>query len=274
MKYNNRIFPHPVLGIEDDIDGNFEVRLRVSSDHKKISVTPSFILSNESLEELVKKKEAAFVTQIYCRGTLFRKTYKTTESMPSPILIDSTKLNDKVEVDFFICADNSIENYKNDSASKDYQGYTFTIERGDILALGGSGNFYANKSPEELKSVSAFMNIDTSGDKNKPMYNHYDGNKITIMLSQDDYDQYQLIKLNPYYTNTLHSSVVLPALIETLRFMDSDSASDYKEYKWFTLLSNLKDEHEGVDLLQIAQQILSLPVNRSFTRLTQLMEEN
>lgn len=273
MKYNNRIFPHPVLNIRDDILGTFEVQLQVEADKKNIKITPRYQLKNSTLENLIEARDAVFVAQIYCRGTMFRKTYKTTETIPDPINIKSSKLNEQVEVDFFICANNEIQNYQNEEASVDYRGYTFDIEYGDILALGGTGKFYANKSPQELKSVSAFMDINSSGKKNESMYNSYEGRKITIMLSQEDYEKYQLISKNKFYINTLHSTIVLPALSEALHFMETDEAKDFSNNLWYELLEDLKKENQDGDPLMTAQKILDLPVNRSFTSLTQLMDQ-
>lgn len=273
MRYNNRIFPHPVLNLRDDIAGTFEVNLQVETDKDFIKLSPQYQLINTTLENLIEEERAVYVAQVYCRGTMFRETYKTTETIPDPIQIKSTRLNEQVEADFFICADDDISDYQNDGASVDYAGYTFDLEYGDILALGGTGKFYANKSPEELKSVSAFMDINTSGKKNKPMYNSYEGRKITIMLSQEDYEKYQLIRKNKFYINTLHSTIVLPALAEALHFMETEEAQDFSDNLWYELLEGLKNENQHADPLMTAQKILNLPVNRSFTSLTQLMDQ-
>lgn len=273
MKYNNRIFPHPVLNLRDDIAGIFEVKLQVETDKDFIKLSPQYQLKNSTLEKLIEEGRAVFVAQVYCRSTMFRETYKTTETIPDPIQIKSTRLNEQVEADFFICANDDIPNYQNDGASVDYTGYTFDLEYGDILGLGGTGKFYANKSPEELKSISAFMDINTSGKKNKPMYNSYEGRKITIMLSQKDYEMYQLIINYKFYKDILHSTIVLPALAEALSFMETEEAQDFKNNLWYELLETLKEQKKQANPLLTAQEILDLPVNRSFKSLTQLMNQ-
>jgi hypothetical protein len=273
MRYNNRLFPHPVLNIGDDIEGVFKVELQVETNKDLIKISPRYQLKNSTLEKLIEEGQAVFTAQIYCRGTMFRETYETTETIPVPIQMKATRLNEQVEADFFICANNELSDYRNDGASPDYTGYTFDLEYGDILALGGSGKFFANKSPEKLKSVSAFMNINTSGKKDKPMYNSYDGRKITIMLPQKDYEKYQLIEKNKFYVNTLHSTIVLPALAEALHFMETQEAEEFSDNLWYELLEELKNKNQDSDPLMTAQKILALPVNRSFTSLTQLMDQ-
>ena len=250
MKYNNRAYPHPVLGIENNINDTFDINIKVSTDSGKICINVTYNLSNTELNKIIKARKASFCTQLYCKGTLYRETFETFKSIHKTIEIESTRLHDLVEVDFFICACEEIPDYTNSSFNDDYKGYSFAIEKGDILAYGGKGNFYAKKSPEELKSVSAFMNIDTDDKKKVPMYNNYDSDKITIMLSKEDYELYQIIVKEKLSIDTLHSSIVLPALSEAVRFHKFDEESaEYSDKKWHILLERLIDENKTDDPL-------------------------
>jgi len=272
MIYNNRAYPHPVIGIENNYKDKFEASLRVSADVRKISIAITYSLLNEDLNKLIKNHQAAFCTQIYCKGTLFREIYKTYKALPDAIEIESYKLNELVEVDFFISACEEIPNYSNAEFTELYQGYNFIIEKGDILGYGGKGIFHANKTYEELKSVSAFMNIDAGNKEKMPMYNYYEGDKITIYLSQNSYELYQKIKNERSYTSSLHSCVVLPALAEAIRFIKSDESDDYIDRKWHYLLENIIELNQTDDPLQTAQKILDLPINRSFESLYEIIK--
>jgi hypothetical protein len=272
MNYNNRTYPHPVLGIENNINDSFEINFNVSTDKGLISINIEYKLSNKDLTKLIESRLATYCIQLYCKGTLYREVFRSHKPLPQKIDIPSTRLHDHVEADFFICACDKIVNYTNSSVSDDYKGYKFLIEKGDILAYGGKGIFYANKSFEELKSVSAFMNIDAGNKKTMPMYNDYEGDKITIYLSQSSYELYQKIKSQEFYFDTLHSSLVLPALIEAIRFTQSNESEDYQDRKWYILLDNLIQSNDIGDPLQIAQKILDHPVNRSFASLFEIIK--
>ncbi|MBI2966705.1 MAG: hypothetical protein HYY40_02695 [Bacteroidetes bacterium] len=272
MLYNNRLYPHPVLGIGDDVSGLIEIELRVSSSGKEIEISPTFKIVNDVLQNLVEKKQAMLVSHLYCRGTMYREVFKSEKNITDAIKINSYKLNGEVEIDFFICANENITRYSNKDFNSDYSGYSFSVDRGDILAYAGKGRFYANKSPEELKSISALMNIDTTGKNNHPMYNEYSGEKITIMLCQEDYENYQIVKKG-IWVNLLLSSIVLPALIEALHFISSDEAKDYADKRWYKVLSDIKDKSKDRTDIERAQRILDHPNNRSFNTLKQLMEE-
>lgn len=272
MNYNNRAYPHPVLGIDNNINDTFEVNFNISADKGEISISLEYRLSNKDLTKLIKSRIVTFCIQIYCKGTLYREVFTSYKFLPKTIKIPATRLHEHVEADFFICACDEILNYTNSEFSADYKGYTFLIEKGDILAYGGKGIFYANKSFEELKSVSAFMNIDSGDKKIMPMYNYYDGDKITIYLSQSSYELYQKVKNEKTYTDTLHSSVVLPALAEAIRFLESDDSKEYLDRKWYALLEKLIQSNATDDPLQTAQKILDQPVNRSFSSLYEIIK--
>ena len=274
MKYNNRFYPHPVLGIKDDIEGQFNCQLTIEVEKFKTILTPKLKLDNKDLEMLVDSKKAAFCMQIYCRGTMYREVYHVQDPISQKFTISSEKLNGETEVDFFICAEDNIEKYKNALNNKDYIDYGFDIEKGDILAYGGKGVFYANKTPEELKSISAIMNIKNSGIKNGPLFNEYDNPKITVCISESDYNNYQLLKLYKPFIPIIHSSLVFPALYEAVTFMEHDeSSSQFEEYAWYKIIKERLDKAKGNTLLEKVQNILDLPVNRTLIALEELFDE-
>lgn len=270
LVYNNRNYPHPVLGVNEDINGEFQVHLSVDADKNYIKVKPTFLLNNNALKNIIDGKKALFATQVYCRATMFRTMFKSETSKPDPILIETPKLREEVELDFFICANEKIATYNNADFHEDYQGFSFDIDRGDILGYGGKGKFNASKAPEELRAVSSFMNIDKHNHKHNYAYNNYDSAKITILLSEKDYHAYQEIAANPSTTAILHSSIVLPALIEAIHEIELGK-EDYSENAWFKILKDLIEETKETSLLKIAQKILDNPINRSFSTIKSII---
>lgn len=274
MKYNNRFYPHPVLGIKDDIEGKFNCQLTIEVEKFKTILTPKLRLENNDLEKLIHQGKASFCMQVYCRGTMFRESFQIKDPISQKFLIPSEKLNGETEVDFFICAEENIDKYHNSLNHKDYSGHDFEVEKGDILAYGGKGLFYANKTPEELKSISSIMNIKNSGIKNGAFYNEYDNSKIIVCISESDYDNYQMLKLYKPYIPIIHSSLVFPALYAAVIFMENDeSANQFEEYPWYKILKERMDKAKGNSSLEKVQNILDLPVNRTLIALEELFEE-
>ncbi len=263
MKFRNRLYPYPVFGINNT--STFRAELSVECTIESIILNVSNKLSEEELLALFKKNEIIYVTHIYCRSTFFRESYVSNKPLKE-IKIESARLNDLVEVDFSICANKSITNYNLSSFDDDFSEYNFEIEKGDILAYAGTATFFAKKSPHELKAISAFMQIDTDGKSKNPFRNDYEGDKITIYLSKEDYAMYQNLKSESFLKNTLHSSIVLPALSEAIRVVKENN-SELSQYKWHVILNNLMISYDHESPLIIAQNILDLPVNRAFNTL-------
>ncbi|HLF64580.1 MAG TPA: hypothetical protein VI603_12540 [Saprospiraceae bacterium] len=271
MLYNNREYPHPVLGIEDSVSGKFAIHVSVKASKQTIKIIPVFELNNSTLNRLIQEGNAVFGTHIYCRATMFRKLIRSEMPISKEIVIPAQELRNRVDLDFFICAVEDIPHYKNDLSHTDYNGYSFYIEKGEILAYGGKAEFNANKSPEELKSVSAFMNIDKYEKENGPVYNFYDGDKITIRLPENDYLMYQHIVNNPFIANILHSTIVLPALMEAIDVVLSGT-DEYLNNSWFQILQKIVEETKEESLIGIAQKVLDNPINRAFKTVQTMIE--
>ena len=272
MKYNNRLYPYPVLGILDDIEGEFSCNLSVESNRKEIILKPAFHISNHDIEKLIKSGGANICLHLYCRGTLYRKNWIIKDLISDEIKIDSNNLNGETEVDFFICSNSHSLKYKNSQSNKVFNNEEFELEKGDILAYGGKGKFFANKSPEQLKAVSSIMRIKKGKFKNGPFFNDYDDKYIIVHLSETDYELYHDLKENKKYINILHTSIVLPSLLEAVYFINNEEsgASANKENEWYKILEKNINEAKGNTILEKIQNVLDLPLNREFLSLENL----
>jgi hypothetical protein len=269
MKYNNRLYPHPVLGILDDINGIFNCNLSVEADKDYIILKPSFNLSNKDLENLLITGEAKICVHVYCRGTLFRQNYVIHDYVSDEIRIASTSLNGETEVDFFICSAKENSDYRNSSVNPIFGLSKFYIEEGDILAYGGKGKFFANKSPEQLKAVSSIMRIKKAKFKNGPFYNEYEDKHIVVNLSEEDFEIYLELKENRNFVNILHASIVVPALMEAVYFIgESEASNEFKESEWCKILEDSIESIKGNTILEKIQEMLDLPLNREFLSLS------
>jgi hypothetical protein len=275
MKYNNRLYPHPVLGIVDDINGIFSCNLSVESDKDVIVLKPSFNLDNHDLEELVKTNNAKLCIHVYCRGTMFRESYEIKDIVSGEIKIKSSDLNGETEVDFLICSNKEVPDYKNSKANLIYGQNKFQIEKGDILAYGGKGKFFANKSPEQLKAVSSIMKIKKGNFKNGPFYNEYSDKYITVCLSETDYNFYYEFKENKKFINILHASIVIPSLLEAIYFMKENDAGskEFEESEWIKIINTNLETIKGNTVLEKIQEMLDLPLNREFLSLENFENE-
>jgi len=194
MNYNNRTYPHPVLGINKSIDDLFEVNLKVSADKGLISIGLEYNLSNKDLAKLIEARQAAYCMQQYCKGTLYREVFRSYKPLPLKIKIPSTRLHEQVDADFFICACDDIPDYTNSSLSDDYKGYTYLIEKEYLGALPNMNSLISYYHHEKQYKVSKESMITYKGQKySVPVY--HIGNYVNVQENKDD--------LKIYYANNL-----------------------------------------------------------------------
>lgn len=273
MKFKGYSFPHPVLGLGDDIKGNKPVvnlKYDEDKDEENYLLTIEYELDNSDLEKLLDEKKAVFLCEINCTGTLYRKS----ETCASPIqivAIPKDGVRDKVELLFLLVSAEPISDYANSEVHDDFTGYKFDIEKGDVLAYFGESSFIAGIAYQKLKAVSSFMEIikgeNESGDFNIIL----ESQKIQIQLSKKDYEKYcdRRIGSSSENASIIHSSIVLPALIHALYQLNKKD-SDVKEFAWAKIIEfrlesdeNLKSiSLEDNNIPKIAQKLLGLPAKR------------
>jgi hypothetical protein len=273
MTTTNKSYPFPVLGNEDDIQGLFNPTMRYTLEPNVITIECSFQLTNSTIEELISTSKAAYFVQVECGSTLYRRTFVT--STPKLNLeINSQDLRDRVDVNFCICAIQNISQYSPAGIHPDLAGEPVSVDKGDVMADGGSGWFMADKTFDPLKApVSSFMKIKEGNEKNGPMTIDYGGDQILIKLSKDDYKNY--IYARKYAISTLHSSLVLPALIDSLYIISRDEGT-YQDSPWFNRIKQICRERD-IDLtdpVTAAQRLLGKPIERGLKEIKALSSDN
>lgn len=262
MNVSTKSYPFPVLGNGDDIKGKFNPSMRYTLEPTRVILDCVMDLSNETIEGLVASKDASVYIQVECPSTFFRKTYRSNK-LATVIEIASGDVRDKVTVKFLICANVAIPEYSPVGVHPDLEGDPSVVEAGDVLADGGSGWFMADKTFDPLKApLSSFMKIMKGSYKTGAMSIDYGDDKIIIVLSEADYAKYFMIR--NYAPATLHSALVLPALVDVLYTMQHNR-SQYEDQPWFSKITQITIQQniDIADPIFAAQQILGQPVGRS-----------
>jgi hypothetical protein len=271
MSASTKSYPFPVLGNLDDIAGQFNPTLRYSLEPNKVVVESDFNLENSTIENLVSQKSATYLVQVECGSTFYRNVFVTSDNKIR-IEIDAQDLRDKVDVSFAVVATKDIPNYDPEGIHPDLAGEPSYVEKGDVLADGGTGWFTADKTFDPLKApVSSFMKIQEGTKKTGPMEIDYGDDHILIKLAKNDFENYKFTR--KYATSVLHSSLVLPALIDVLYTMNNKQ-SDYSDQPWFSRIQQICRER-SINLdepLMAAQQLLGQPIDRSLSQVQQIMD--
>lgn len=279
MKIANLSLPYPVLGVHDDVAGKYEItgpEVSVKLDRTEIAL--GHILRNHEIQALLEAGRAEFVVHIHCIRTCYRKSFRS-QSANQIITIKSDDLRDKVELEMFVIASQIIQDYRPESAHKDYSGFTFELNEGDILAYGGITNFVAHKQWLASEAVGSFMVLEEGDWKAGPMKVVLERPKISIVLSRDDFRRYKSLAKARRFDRIFHSALVLPALIYAVTQM-IDAADAYSDRKWFQVLEDRRtndpelssEAWEIGNAPVIAQKLLSNPLDRTLTALVEMTD--
>lgn len=242
MKYNDISLPYPVLGVNDDVYPLLEDDCIQMSDPQKDAKEYTFkvVLSqkNEKITELIADGKAEYACEVTCKDTFLRRCF-CSEKPVFNIVLSRREVNGRINFNCFIAVKEPILGYTNKGFNEDYKGFTFDLEKGDLLAIFPSAAYNTNIKYEKLFAAGSFMQIvEASEDVDKTWFN-LDEERILIELPHDLYVQYQ--KVGNAFPEIIHSSLVHNALVYALSNL---SLYYEKEKKWADCLMQRMQEPE------------------------------
>ncbi|MCX7424493.1 MAG: hypothetical protein NTW96_02485 [Planctomycetia bacterium] len=276
MKLSQRAFPHPVVGNADDVlEAAFQSPITVSHDGVNYYLSVDVQCSSPTISALIEKGDAAYIVHVECSNTLYRSVFEFTETKKE-LMIPGENLNATVEVNVFVRAKQDISGYTVENSHSDYGDTAFNISTGDVLAIAEGMTFDADIDFDALRSVSSIMQIrQHPADGDMPMEVDFDDEKITILLSARDFENYKIVKTAKPLSATVAAALVLPALLEALRTLQGDH-SEYENLRWSRCLKR-RVEQVGLSLtsepLTLAQKLLELPIRRALTNARMVLDE-
>ena len=149
-------FPYPILifGGDDIGDGEFSWSIdggRVKLGHESIEFNVRYELTQAYFKELVSTRRAVFSLEIHCPTTFFRRSMASFDD-ECHVKISSGDVRGEVIVSGYIIANDNLGDYAPTSLSDFFLGSTFSIEKGDIIAIGGTTSFIAEKEFDPFKA--------------------------------------------------------------------------------------------------------------------------
>lgn len=289
MEIKNRLFPYPVLCVDNDdyIDSEFSVENKLVEELSDLLLSFNITLNNnEELQFLIQKGYAEFVIHIECSSTAFRTILKTAGNKINYRLAKS-KVNGEVVILGAIVAKERISGYRSQHLNNDYD-EEITFEKGAILAYYNLPKIYIIKNYEELAGDNAFFTVvkrlSIEKDEQNPVTYDINESKIKILVDEEIYNEYIKYHANPNMEPLTNALLVMPALVYTIDTLRSESTEKYKSLYWYQKI-NKSCQLQGLDFegdmifnrdktsIEIAQNMLLLPITRAFLGLSRVMEE-
>jgi len=271
MKANKLSFPYPVLGIGDDIAGSYRLKFKdesVELNRDSIKINVTHLLSNGTLERLVREKQASYCVEIQCPQTIFREIYPWSKS-DQTIEIPTKHLRNATYVTSYIVAMVRIEKYKPSGLNADYGDNSFIVEKGDVLAYYDAGSFLAGKTWEVMRAVSSIISVkEDKTEKNKISFVLTE-EKIVVKMPTESFRRYGGMYKIAGLRDIFLASVALPAVMYALaNMMQGGEQNENIGSTWYEILEtrrrkdpdfkNIRWETSNIPL--IAQAILGSPI--------------
>jgi hypothetical protein len=250
MNFNNVSFPHPVLGVADDISSEINLVPEISSDKDDYIIVVDCKQNNTDLDQLLDEEKAEFICEGTCSNTLFREIVKS-NSPKIEFKIPRKQVKGKVGFVCLLVSKYDIVSYSNADSHSDYAEYDFDIDEGEVLAYFGEFSFNADIRYEKLKAVSSFMDVDSKEDLS---YTNIDlkKNKIEVQLPEEDFNVFSsdAIGKEPMLAPVFHASIVVNALLVALYNFEEHK----DEYQWAKVIDYRMQHEEQFETLPIAER--------------------
>lgn len=289
MEIKNRLFPCPVLCVDNDdyIDSEFYVENDLKEDLTDLSFSFDISLNNnEELQYLIQRGYAEFVIHIECSSTAFRTILRTAGNKIK-YHIAKSKVNGEIVLLGAIVAKEKISGFKSKHLNEDYD-EEVSFEKGAILAYYNLPKIYITKNYEELAGDNAFFTvvkrISVEKDEQNPVTYDINEAKIKILVDEEIYNEYIKYHANPNMEPLTNALLVMPALAYTIDTLRSDGVEKFKSLYWYQKI-NKSCQLQGLNFeedmifdfdktsIEIAQSMLLLPITRAFLGLSRVMEE-
>lgn len=243
-------YPYPVIRAheEDYRTTVFKGDLVVNLQPDCYLVRPAFEINNAGITEMIDDGIITYAIEIQAPATWYRKLILVKDN--TPIRLDPAFIHERVELTPCIIATTKIVAFKNDDFEEEYQGMTFDINVGDILAIGEARSFDALYQDDIIKNGTSPVTIARS-DTAKEISCDFSGSLIEITLPADQHDRYLECGYKSEKYKMLNAILSIPALVEAIGIIANDvnhpdQPSSLESKAWYkTIVVNLKRAAEN-----------------------------
>ena len=283
MNITNRLYTYPVLSNEKDDYKTSVFEVSVSTENSTVTnfdLKFNFKITNKEIRNLMLfDKCAEYVVHVECPMTSYRTVIRGDVRGEFSYQIPYKMLNGKVEVVAFVMASKDIKAFSSPDWNEDFEGLTFDIPKGSILAYQNLDDYMIIKDDQDLMRASSIFSVyKRNTDETKPAVIELNSDKIKIGLCAKEYNLYNKYAGIEETRQLANALVVLPALVyvfEELRQEENEEV--YKEKVWYVSLAKAYRK-KGIDIREVlmdetktsyecAQEAMDLPITNALNAL-------
>lgn len=282
MKFQNKMFPHPVLDSKgkDFSSGSFKLNLELLEAKENLKLGISFKLKNKGIEDLINAGLAGYFLHIESESTRHREAVLMGSEPEKEITISARDLGARVEVAGGVIALDLVPHYTNSAFIDELQGIPFSVNPGELLAAGEDQELLLEKEDSLAGLPSIFAVVENQDELvNYPSWISDD--QILIKLPKKQFEYYALLSQTPNMREVLINMFVVPVLVDVLSRFKGSSDEDFseeKESEWGMILLDRLEELDidlevEDDLFSVAFRILDSLEIKALENLQRILDE-
>jgi len=286
MQIAKKIFPYPIINRESQYstynNSSFSLELE-EIDSEKIFFLKNVRYSTDSelLRKLIEDKKVEVALVIECSETIYRKkVILNEEGIDIPLY--KSDFSGRVVYSMYAFATQDIILETSDEFLEDYQGIDYDLEKYSIVAADDGRTIYMNHEETEENVVKSIFSVIPNLDSNDNLFNvdYETGKKITISLSENDFNNYNEMFNIDTYKELFFSVLLIPSLTEALSRCKMLVINEERElddveqaYNWFKSIIIAYERQIGKEFtvedfkdispVVLAQQLLGKPLSQS-----------
>lgn len=266
-----RLFTYPVLaeGRDDYKTCRFFAEAQQSTDAAgNLLLNVKLSTDCAALNRLIVRGDAEFLFHVECPATIYRQAFKRSVG-EFVCTIPLTHVKDKLNCVAFIVLRRDVKYFFCADWNDDFDGQTFDLEEGTILAYDNLKPLTLAEDPNLFKNVGSIFSVYKKlGDA--PLDFDLTEQKIRIGLNARDYALYRRYRDNPSMQPILNAMIILPVLISVFDEL-KQNVQEHESDAWFLSLAaaykrrslNFVDVLKSTDALTLAQAVMGSPITQA-----------
>lgn len=234
-------YPYPILRNRaiDYKTGIFNADIKKTNHSNGFNLSVMYEVTNSRIKEMLNQRILAYALQIQCISTWYRKL-EISENAEQNIFIPSSIVHERVDLCPCLIALENISDFTNEDFSEDFEGISFSLNKGEVVAIGERQKFDAIYKDDIIKKGDPIVYFEN--DENcSVMYCEWEFAAIRIHLPKKQYEEYNRIgEYEPWKIPLLNAIYVVPAIAQGISEIGRDELQGgeghLSQYAWYKTL--------------------------------------
>lgn len=257
-------YPYPVLRNMpiDYQTSTFTAQLSKKNEKDGYTIKVLYSVSNEEVQRLIDEKKAAFALQIQCVSTWFR-SMEISEGNIQEIKLSSNMIHERVDMCPCIIAREYLDNFTNKDFADDFEGISFSVNPGEVIAIGERQKFDAIYKDDIIKKGDPIVHF-INDEQSPVMFCEYDFDTIRIHLPKHQNEKYNYMgSYEPWKIPVLNAIYVVPAIAMGIEEIYKDTcmggSGSLERYSWYKTLK-VMIQRNAKDVDSVYRKLLTDPI--------------